>query len=315
MDRRTFLTTGAAGLGGLSTLLGLRAVVFSGAPARPSWNETDREVRSAAVIPTPASWPDDAITLAWLGHATVLINFYGVRILTDPALFPRIGVDLWITTVGMPRHTPCALLSSELPEIDLVLVSHAHFDHLDTASLASIPGRPAAVMAPHTADLLPGARYASVHELRWRDSLRVNTRRGDVDVRAIEVNHWGARLGSDTYRGYNGYIISREGHSLLFGGDTARTSAFAGYRVYGPFDAAIMPIGAYDPWIDSHCTPEQSVAMANAAGARLFVPIHHKTFQLSDERFGEPIERAEAALAQEADRLVVRNIGDTARLA
>jgi L-ascorbate metabolism protein UlaG (beta-lactamase superfamily) len=215
----------------------------------------------------------------------------------------------------MLRHTSCALLPTQLPRIDLVLVSHAHFDHLDTASLGSIPGRPAAVMAPRTGDLLPRKHFSSVHELRWRDSLRISTRQGDVDVRAIEVNHWGARVGSDTYRGYNGYIITREGHSLLFGGDTARTSAFDGHRVYGPFDAAIMPIGAYDPWIDSHCTPEQSVAMANAAGARLFVPIHHKTFQLSDERFGEPIERAEAALAAEPDRLIVRDIGDTVRVA
>ena len=165
MDRRTFLTTGAAGLGGLSTLFGLRAVVFSGAPARRTWDETDREVRPAPGTPIPASWSDNAITLAWLGHATVLINFYGVRILTDPALFPRIGVDLWITTVGMLRHTSCALRPSQLPEIDLVLVSHAHFDHLDTASLVSIPGRPAAVMAPHTADLLPRAHYSSVQEL------------------------------------------------------------------------------------------------------------------------------------------------------
>jgi L-ascorbate metabolism protein UlaG (beta-lactamase superfamily) len=314
MNRRIFLTTGAAGLGGLSTLFGLRAVVFSGAPARPSWDTTDQEARPAAATPTPASWSDNAITLAWLGHATVLINFYGVRILTDPALFPRIGVDLWIATVGMLRHTSCALLPSELPEIDLVLVSHAHFDHLDTASLASIPGRPAAVMASHTSDLLPRRRYSWVRELMWGDSVRLNTARGEVDVRAIEVNHWGARLGSDTYRGYSGYIIRREGHALLFGGDTAKT-AFHSYRRFGPFDAAIMPIGAYDPWIDSHCTPEQSVAMANAAGARLFVPIHHKTFQLSDERFGEPIERAEAALAAEPDRLVVRDIGDTVRVA
>src|SRR5438105_3440791 len=145
MDRRTFLTMGAAGLGGLSTLVGLRAVVFSGAPARPSWDASDGDVRPAAAI-TSSSWSDNAITLAWLGHATVLINFYGVWILTDPALFPRIGVDLWFTTVGMLRHTSCALLPSQLPEIDLVLVSHAHFDHLDTASLASIPGQPAAVM-------------------------------------------------------------------------------------------------------------------------------------------------------------------------
>lgn len=314
MNRRLFLTTGAAGFGGLSTLFALRAVVFSG-EARPPWGETDHEVRPAVVTPTPATWSDNAITLAWLGHATVLLNFYGVWILTDPAFFPRIGVDLWITTVGLLRYTSCALMPSQLPRIDLVLVSHAHFDHLDTASLASIPGRPAAVMASHTADLLPRRRYSSVRELLWGDSVHITTPKGAVDVRAIEVNHWGARLGSDTYRGYTGYIIRREGHALLFGGDTAKTLVFRSYRRFGPFDAAIMPIGAYDPYIESHCTPEQSVAMANAAGARLFVPIHHKTFQLSYESLDEPIARAEAALTAEPERLVVRDIGDTVRVA
>src|SRR6266498_3415442 len=135
MNRRIFLTTAAAGLGGLSTLVGLRAVVFSGAPARPPWSEPDHEVRPAAATPTPGSWSDNAITLAWLGHATVLINFYGVWILTDPVLFPRIGVDAWVTTLGLLRLTACALEPSQMPEIDLVLVSHAHFDHLDRRSL------------------------------------------------------------------------------------------------------------------------------------------------------------------------------------
>ena len=76
----------------------------------------------------------------------------------------------------------------------------------------------------------------------------------------------------------------------MFGGDTARTLLFASHRRHGPFDAAIMPIGAYDPWIHNHCTPEQSVAMADAAGARLLVPIHHQSFRLSREPFREPIE-------------------------
>jgi L-ascorbate metabolism protein UlaG (beta-lactamase superfamily) len=76
-----------------------------------------------------------------------------------------------------------------------------------------------------------------------------------------------------------------------------------------------MPIGAYDPFVENHCTPEQSIAMADSAGARLFVPIHHKTFHLSDERFNEPIERAEAALASELERLVVRDVGETASIA
>ena len=76
-----------------------------------------------------------------------------------------------------------------------------------------------------------------------------------------------------------------------------------------------MPIGAYDPWIYNHCTPEQAVAMADAAGARLFVPVHHQTFRLSDEGFNEPIERAEAALVNERDRLAVREVGDTVVIA
>jgi len=194
-------------------------------------------------------------------------------------------------------------------------VSHAHFDHLDTRSLSAIRGRPAAVMAPATADLLPRRRYRSVRELSWDESVRVETSRGGVEVRAIQVKHWGARLGSDTYRGYNGYVIRREGRTLLFGGDTAYTSQFASHRRHGPFDAAIMPIGAYDPFIGNHCTPEQAVAMADAAGARLFVPVHHRTFQLSHEPIDEPLARVDAALAAEQGRLVVRHVGDTIRIA
>jgi L-ascorbate metabolism protein UlaG (beta-lactamase superfamily) len=169
-------------------------------------------------------------------------------------------------------------------------------------------------MAPATSDLLPRRRYRSVRELSWDESVRVETSRGGVEVRAIQVKHWGARLGSDTYRGYNGYVIRREGRTLLFGGDTAYTPQFASHRRHGPFDAAIMPIGAYDPFIGNHCTPEQAVAMADAAGARLFVPVHHQTFQLSHEPFDEPIARAEAALAGERGRLVVRQVGETSRV-
>lgn len=99
---------------------------------------------------------------------------------------------------------------------------------------------------------------------------------------------------------------------MLIGGDTASTGVFRDHRRYGPFEAAIMPIGAYDPWIRNHCTPEQAVTMADAAGARLFVPVHHQSFQLSREPVTEPIERAAAALAQEDGRLAVREIGQSA---
>jgi len=302
-------TSAVAGVGG-AAWLGVSSS-WGARFLRQRFEEIGRDIPPAPHKPTPATWSDNAVTLAWLGHATVLINFFGVRILTDPALYSRIGVDLGLGTLGPMRLVQCALTPDELPEIDLVLVSHAHFDHLDTASLGSLRGRPVAVMAPAISDLLPQRRYSSVRELRWGEAATIATVRGDVLIRAIEVKHWGARIRRDTWRGYTGWIVEREGRRLLIGGDTAVTPAFESHRMHGPFDAAVMPIGAYDPWIYNHCTPEQAVMMADAARARLIVPVHHQSFRLSSEPFMEPIERIQEALAKEHDRLAIRQIGET----
>jgi len=310
LNRRAFMTTGAIAAAGTAAWVGVSSS-WGARFIRQRFEEIGRDIPAAPHKPTPAAWADNAVTLAWLGHATVLINFFGLRILTDPALYPRIGVDLGLGTLGPMRLVQCALSPDELPEIDLVLVSHAHFDHLDTPSLGSIRGKPAAVMAADISDLLPRRRYASVTELHWNESTRVNTSRGEVLVRAIEVQHWGARVRRDTWRGYTGWVLEREGRRILIGGDTAVTAAFKNHRRYGPFDAAVMPIGAYDPWIYNHCTPEQAVAMADAAGARLIVPVHHQSFRLSNEPFMEPIDRIQQALAKEHDRLALREIGET----
>src|SRR5256714_769369 len=97
--------------------------------------ESWRPMASAFAKPTPATWSDAQVTLAWLGHATVLINFFGIKILTDPALFPRVGIRLPGFTIGPKRLTAPALQFHELPKIDLILLSHAHFDHLDLRTL------------------------------------------------------------------------------------------------------------------------------------------------------------------------------------
>lgn len=309
-NRRTFVATGAvAGVG--TTAWVASSSSWTARFLRDRFAEWGRDIPRATHTPEPATWSDRDITIAWLGHATVLINFYGMRILTDPTLYPRIGVDLGVGSLGPLRLVQCALTPDALPEIDLVLVSHAHFDHLDTPSLGAVRGRPAAVMAVATSDLLPQRYYSSVSELRWNETATITTPRGQALVHAIEVKHWGARLQRDTYRGYTGFVVEREGRKLLIGGDTASTSVFGDHRRFGPFEAAVMPIGAYDPWIRNHCTPEQAVAMADAAGARLFVPVHHQSFQLSREPFLEPIERTMAALAAEHDRLALQHIGET----
>jgi L-ascorbate metabolism protein UlaG (beta-lactamase superfamily) len=308
VKRRYFIGAGAlAGAGawtGLSQTWGARFI-------RGRFEEFGREVPAAPHRPSPSSWNDNAITLTWLGHATVLLSFYGVRILTDPVFFRRIGVDLGVGSLGPLRLVQCALPPDQLPEIDVVLVSHAHFDHLDTPSLGAVPGTPVAVMAMGTADLLPRRHYSAVHELAWGRSQTIATRHGHLVVTAIEVKHWGARIRRDTWRGYAGFVLEREGRKLLVGGDTAITDAFKRHRAHGPFEAAVMPIGAYDPWIWNHCTPEQAVAMADAAGARLLVPVHHQSFQLSREPVMEPIERVQEALSEERDRLAIREIGQT----
>lgn len=309
INRRGLLATGVlAGAGAVWTSV---SDSWSARFLRSRLAEFGQDVPPAPHTPTPATWNDNAVTLAWLGHATVLINFYGLRILTDPVLFPRIGVDLGIGSLGPLRLVQCALAPAALPEIDLVLLSHAHFDHLDTPSLAAVGGMPVAVMATGTSDLLPARHYSAVHELRWDESVTVTTPHGDALIRAIEVKHWGARIRRDTWRGYGGFIVEREGRRLLIGGDTANTETFAAHRRHGPFDAAVMPIGAYDPWINNHCTPEQAVTMADAAGARLIVPVHHRSFSLSREPVDEPIERAERMLLAERDRLGLRDIGQT----
>ena len=94
-------------------------------------------------------------------------------------------------------------------------------------------------------------------------------------MKAFEVNHWGARVRTDTYRGFNGYVIEIGRRRILFGGDTALTDNFKSVRTSKPVDLAIMPIGAYDPWIRFHCNPEQAMSMANDAGAERILPVHH----------------------------------------
>lgn len=272
--------------------------------------ESRRAITPAPIKPNPARWRDDAITMAWLGHSTVLINFFGVRILTDPVLGSRVGISTGLGTIGLKRLVAPALSFKELPPIDVVLLSHAHYDHFDTATLSKLPRHTWIATAADTSDIL-GSGFDHANELKWGQSALFRGPQGGLEVEAIEVKHWGQRWPSRKPRGYNGYILRRDGKALLFGGDTARTPAFSALRSKGPFAAAIMPIGAYRPWIWNHCSPEESLEMANMAGARYIVPVHHQTFKLSDEPALEPIQRLNKALAREPERLALHEIGET----
>lgn len=305
-SRRHFLTASAlSGVGfWISSSDRLGARVVRGVVA-----ETNRKILKPSFKPAPETWDSNRITACWLGHSTVLLNFYGLNILTDPVLFKRIGADALVGTIGPKRLIAAALKPAQLPNIDLVLLSHAHMDHMDMASLRALPGSPRSVTAHDTADLLHETKLKHPKALRWGESAILSTPNGDVAVSAFEVKHWGARWKVDRYRGYNGYILEREGKKLIFGGDTAWTSSFGSLRARGPFEMAMMPIGAYKPWICSHCTPEQAVRMANAAGAKKFLPIHFKTFPFGREGVVEPMQRLEAAI--EKERIALKDVGET----
>lgn len=244
---------------------------------------------------------------AWIGHSTVVIQMDGLTIVTDPVFSNRVGLNLGPVTLGIKRLVAPAEMLKKVPRPDLILLSHAHMDHFDLPSLRALESKQSAVItAPNTTDLLRPGRYGAVLELRWNEVTQV----GPATIRAFEVKHWGARMRNDTQRGYNGYVIEAGRHRVLFGGDTALTDTFRPLRSLGPIDVAILPIGAYDPWIRVHCNPEQAMRMANDAGAQFCLPVHHQTFELSRESVLEPIERFMAAAGADNERIVLQEIGE-----
>src|SRR6185437_2551437 len=202
--------------------------------------------------PDPAAWPDDRLTVSWLGHATVLLNLVGSSVVTDPVLEPRIGVGRGRVKLGPRRLVQPALRKRELPRLDAVLLSHAHMDHTDLGTLRAIPPSTRVVVQSGNRDLV--RRFHEVDELAWGERTRI----GALEVESVETRHWGARMVTDRYRGWGGYLLRKRGLTVLFGGDTAYTDALDHLGRRARIDLAILPIGAYDPWISNHASPEEA---------------------------------------------------------
>lgn len=261
-------------------------------------SDEDRQVRDLLAELAP-----HGMALVWLGHASVVATLGALTLVVDPVLSRRIGPRVFGRTWGLARRGPAPVGSASLVGMDLVLLTHAHFDHLDRPTLERLAdARTSVVVARGCGSLVPRG-YMAVHELGAGESIELH---GAV-IEAVEPRHWGARMVVDRKRSSVGYVVRHAEGSVLFAGDTAYTKAFD--RV-APIDVAAFGIGAYNPWEHMHATPEQVWRMFLSLGARFLLPIHHSTFELSDEPLDEPTRRLLAAAGDSGDRILTAVAGE-----
>lgn len=316
MNRRKFITASSAAAAGATTATAVsapRGIISALFPAG--------DIQQPKYKPEPLTWSDREFTAAWLGHSTVLMNFFGTRIITDPILSDKAGVNiLGLFTIGPKRIMAPALQREEIGRIDLILLSHAHMDHLDKPTMSSLRNSGAAVvMAKNTKDVIDDLEYRDIFEIDWGEKIN----KAEVEIEAGQVKHFGWRYpweedrsrGNRNGRSFNSYLVKKNGYAFVFGGDTAYTPAF---KKIGARDEkiqlAIMPIGTYNPWIHAHCNPEQAVTMSSEMNAKMILPIHWDTFIMSDEPVAEPIHRLKSALKQTDIVLALDEIGKSVKV-
>ena len=245
------------------------------------------------VTTTPAAQAG-ALGVTWLGHATTLIEIDGRYVLTDPVWGERVSPS---ATVGPARMHPMPFGVAELPHVDAIVISHDHYDHLDLQTVRQLAHTQ---IAPFVVPLGIGAHLRGwgipddrIIELDWDEQATV----GELRLTCTESRHFSGRGLRRNTTLWCSWAISGPEHRVYFGGDTGYSAAFAGIgERYGPFDIAVLPIGAYgDQWPDIHLNPEEAVQAHRDLRGGLFVPIHWATFDLALHTWEEPVERLLAA--------------------
>jgi len=249
--------------------------------------------------------------LTFIGHSSFFLQLGGKNLVIDP------NFAQWIFVLKRLRRP--GLRMRDLPPIDAVLVSHAHFDHLHRPSLRTIASltrrksgkRPLIIVPRHLHDLVGDLGFSRIVEMDWWQTFRL----GSLEITHTPSRHWGARVIRDVHRGYGGFVIRSDRHSVYHAGDTAYFDGFSEIGARLRPEVALLPIGAYQPesFRNVHTSPEDAVQAFRDLGARWMVPMHYGSFRLSYEPVDEPVPRLLASAREQGilDQICVLQEGLT----
>ena len=241
------------------------------------------------------SVPDSGLRVTWMGHSTTLIEIDGMRVLVDPVWDERAAPVTW---AGPKRFFVAPLRLVDLPRIDVVLISHDHYDHLGAETIKALSGSEAVRGAQFVTSLGVGAILERlgvsrdrITEMDWTDSLSI----GALKITALPARHFSGRSLSNRFETlWSSFVLAGPKHRLYYGADSGEWAGFAEIgREYGPFDLTMLEIGAFNVlWADIHMGPDGAVRMFRALGGLgLMMPIHWGLFDLALHGWRQPIER------------------------
>ena len=286
----------------------------------PTWSDflcaQDRGIpaRALPALDPLETWrrrPGSGLRVTWLGHSTVVIEIDGVRVLTDPVWGPRASP---LRLAGPKRFQPVPVALRAMPPVDLVVISHDHYDHLDYPTIRAL----ARSDVPFVTSLGVGAHLegwgieaARITELDWWESYDLPS--AGVRVTAAPSQHFSGRtLKTRNATLWSSLVVRSERHSVFFSGDTGLTTEYGDIRArLGPFDLVMLEVGAWNAaWGDMHLGPDNAVKALALLGGAAFLPVHWGTFRLALHDWDQPAERLLELSPQSPARFIMPRLGE-----